>query len=524
VAPLTPSTQTFTSGLASNYAVTYANGTLTITQRPITVQANDRTRYYGYANPTSGPVTLTAGTLANSDALGNASLSSTASATAAAGTTAPLTPSAQTFSSGSAGNYAITYANGTLTVTPAPLTVTANGDSRTYSGAAYGGGNGVTYAGFMNGETASVLGGTLGYGGSSQGAVNAGSYAITPQGLTAGNYAITFVNGSLVINPAPLTVTANDASRMFDGTAYSGGNGVAYSGFVNGETSAVLGGALSYGGSSQGAVNAGSYVITPQGLTAGNYLITYVNGALSISQRPITVRANDQSRTYGAANPATGAVTVTTGSLAAGDALGTATVSSTATATTAAGTAAPLTPSGQSFTTGLAANYAITYSNGTLTIAPAPLTVTANDDGKTYDGQPYVGGNGVTYAGFVNGETEAVLGGTLSYGGTSQGAVDVGSYLITPQGLTAGNYTISFVDGTLVIEPARSNAATDAVASAMALMAPVFDSGDRVDEEGQPVHEDVGSVERGIAGLNLAVIDSGLRLPPAASGAREPGT
>ncbi len=336
-APLTPSAQTFTSGLAGNYAVTYANGTLTITQRPITVQANDRSRYYGYANPTSGTVTLTGGTLANNDALGTASLSSTATATAAAGQTAPLAPSAQTFTTGSAGNYAITYANGTLTITQAPLSVIANGDSRTYDGAAYSGGNGVTYTGFMNGETSAVLGGALSYGGSSQGAVNAGTYAITPQGLTAGNYAITFVNGALVIGQAPLTVTASDFSRMFDGSPYAGGNGVTYSGFVNGETSAVLGGTLSYGGSSQGATDAGSYVITPQGLTAGNYDITFANGALTISQRPITVRANDAARSYGGANPTSGAVTVTTGTLAAGDALGTATLSSTAVATTAGG-------------------------------------------------------------------------------------------------------------------------------------------------------------------------------------------
>lgn len=57
----------------------------------------------------------------------------------------------------------------------------------------------------------------------------------------------------------------------------------------------------------------------------------------------------------------------------------------------------------------------------------------------------------MTYDGFVNGETEGVLGGPLSFSGTAQGATNAGSYTITPGGLTSDNYAISFVDGTLTI-------------------------------------------------------------------------
>jgi hypothetical protein len=194
-----------------------------------------------------------------------------------------ITPSGLTSS-----NYTITFANGSLTVNTVPLTVTASAASKTYNGLAYSGGNGVGYSGFVNGEGSGVLGGTLAYGGSAQGAVNAGSYAITPSGLTSSNYAITFANGSLTVNTAPLTVTANGFSKIYDGLAYSGGNGVGYSGFVNGETSAVLGGALAYGGSSQGAVNAGSYAITLSGLTSSNYAMTYASGSLSITPATLT--------------------------------------------------------------------------------------------------------------------------------------------------------------------------------------------------------------------------------------------
>jgi len=161
----------------------------------------------------------------------------------------------------------------------------------------------VSYSGFAAGEDSSVLGGTLAYGGSSQGAVNAGSYVITPSGLTSGNYTISYVNGSLTVNRAGLTVTALDVSKTYNGLAYSGGAGVSYSGFAGGEDSSVLGGTLSYGGSSQGAVNAGSYAITPSGLTSGNYTISYVNGNLTVRPATLTYVANPVRLNFGSPIP-----------------------------------------------------------------------------------------------------------------------------------------------------------------------------------------------------------------------------
>ena len=56
---------------------------------------------------------------------------------------------------------------------------------------------------------------------------------------------------SLAVSPAALTVAANNAGKIYDGLAYGGGNGVVFSGFVNGETASVLGGTLSYGGAAR---------------------------------------------------------------------------------------------------------------------------------------------------------------------------------------------------------------------------------------------------------------------------------
>jgi len=261
--------------------------------------------------------------------------------------------------------YDITFVSGSLLISKAALTVTASNDSKTYDGLGYSGGNGMTYSGFVGNDSAASLGGTLSYGGTSQGAVNAGTYSITASGLTSGNYTISYQPGTLTVAQRSITVAASNDSKTYDGLGYSGGNGVTYSGFVGNDSAASLGGTLSYGGTAQGAVNAGTYSITASGLTSGNYTIS--------------------------------------------------------------------------------------YQPGTLTVARRSITVAASNDSKTYDGLGYGGGNGVTYSGFVGNDSAASLGGTLSYGGTAQGAVNAGTYSITASGLTSGNYTISYQPGTLAV-------------------------------------------------------------------------
>jgi hypothetical protein len=107
-----------------------------------------------------------------------------------------------------------------------------------------------------------------------------------------------------------------------------------------------------------------------------------------------------------------------------------------------------ITPSGQT-----SSNYAINYVDATLTINPQPLTITANNVTQTFNTVPYSGANGVTYNGFINGQNSSVLSGSITYGGNSQGAVNVGTYAIIPSGQTSSNYAITYVNGTLTITP-----------------------------------------------------------------------
>ncbi|MBF0506686.1 MAG: filamentous hemagglutinin N-terminal domain-containing protein [Nitrospirae bacterium] len=94
-----------------------------------------------------------------------------------------------------------------------------------------------------------------------------------------------------------VTITANNATA-YSGTAYSGGNGVAYSGLKNGDTSAMLSGTLTYSGNSQGASSAGTYTITPGGITNGlGYNLAFANGTLTISAPPKTTTTTTPTTT-----------------------------------------------------------------------------------------------------------------------------------------------------------------------------------------------------------------------------------
>ena len=121
----------------------------------------------------------------------------------------------------------------TLAVTPAPLTITAENASKIY------GANVPTlvasYTGFVNGETSVSL--------TTQPKLvttgsQVGSYAITASGAVDADYAITYVAGSLNITPAPLTISAENASKIYGANLPT--LSVSFNGLVNGDTSNIL--------------------------------------------------------------------------------------------------------------------------------------------------------------------------------------------------------------------------------------------------------------------------------------------
>lgn len=129
--------------------------------------------------------------------------------------------------------------------------------------------------------------------------VNAGTATITITDKAAGDY---HVSGSFTfpITQKGLTVTAK-ASEITYGDAPAS-DGVTYSGFVEGEdedTDGMFTGTLTYTYNySQFDDVDGAYTITPGGLTATNYAITFTPGTLTVNQKEVALVWSETPLTY----------------------------------------------------------------------------------------------------------------------------------------------------------------------------------------------------------------------------------
>jgi filamentous hemagglutinin family protein len=177
----------------------------------------------------------------------------------------------------------------TADVTQAPLTITANNATKVYGETAVLATSAFTSLGLVNAETIGSV--TLTSPGTVATATVAGNpHLITPSDpvagtFTASNYAINFVDGTLIVTPAPLIVTASNASKVFGQTTTI--SAFTQAGLVNGETIGAVTGTSP--GTAAGATVAGStYPITLTDATGGtftasNYTIAFVGGALTVT-------------------------------------------------------------------------------------------------------------------------------------------------------------------------------------------------------------------------------------------------
>jgi hypothetical protein len=275
-----------------------------------------------------------------------------------------------------------------------------------------------------------------------------GAHTITVRYSGSTGFAASTYSTVMTVKPAPLTITANSTSKTYGQAVTFAGTEFTTEGLVNGDT--VTGVTLTSDGTAAAAPVAGSpYAIVPSapaGSGLSNYTITYKNGALSVNPAPLTITANNASKTYGQAMTFAGTEFTVTGLVTAnGD-----TVTSMTLTSAGAAAAAPVPGSPYAIVPSAAAgsglgNYSITYANGALTVKPAPLVITADPKWKiTGEANPPFT---VSYQGFVLGQDSSVLLGTLTFSLTAT----AGGYAITPGGLTSGNYAITFVSGTLTV-------------------------------------------------------------------------
>ena len=292
---VTNGTLSLTGADAGNYNLLASGNTLTVTQAPLTITADDKAKMYGGTDPVL-TASAGAGQLMSGDTLAGEVtglvLSTQLGALATAGT------HAITAAGGTAANYSITHANGTLTVAKAAaLSVTADDKAKTYGAAdpslTYTVGGTLHYT-----DTASVVSGVL-LSTNTGATATAGTHTITATGGTASNYNVAApVAGTLTVaKAAALTVTADDKAKTYGAAdpslTYTVGGALYYT-----DTASVVSG-VSLVTNTGAAATAGTQAITATGGTASNYNVAApVDGTLTVAKAAaLTVTAHDKAKT-----------------------------------------------------------------------------------------------------------------------------------------------------------------------------------------------------------------------------------
>lgn len=429
-ATFTKGEESFTANIPYNYSIKRAN---------LKAIANNTSKTYGEPNP---DLTISYSGFVNGEdenvLITKPSLATTADKNSAVGTY-PIT-----ISGGKAKNYTLEYEEGVLTVNKASLgiqvmdAIKVYGDENpTFT---------LSYSGLKNDETAPEWITAPQFTTDARKSSDAGQYPITIT-CEPKNYTILTNNsGTLTIERAPLTIKANNVSMDYCGTlptyTYS------YSGFVNGDDEKVLTSNPTMETDITQTSNVGTYVITPCGATAKNYVMTYIAGELTVKPITLIVKANNASRLYGDDNPDfeltyTGFVNNETK-----DVLNTEpTASTTATVKSYAGTY-DISVSG-----GKALNYTFSYKSGQLTITSRNLNAYVGDYERAYgeDNPKFV----ITYEGFVNNDTEKSLNTKPSAKTNATKTSNVGTYDITLSGGYSPNYIFTYGQGKLTIVKAE---------------------------------------------------------------------
>ena len=420
-------------GTVTNEAVTYVDGTLTISKAPLTIGVQNVTITEGDAIPA---FTLTYSGFRNGDTESNAfSTKPTATTKATASSKAGTYPI--TVNGGSATNYALTYTQGTLTIKEKagePVTITANEITMVY-------GDDVPTLTYTS--EGGALNGTPKLSTTATKASPVGTYPIKVERGTVTNGQVTFVDGTLIISKAPLTIGVKDET-ITEGDAIPTFT-LTYNGWRNGDTEAT---AFTRKPTAKTTATSeskpGTYPITITVGTAKNYKITYQEGTLTIKEKPrepVTIIANEITMVYGDEVP------TLTYSTEGGMLNGTPKLSTTATKASPVGTY-PI-----KVERGTVTNGQVTFVDGTLIVSKAPLTIGVKDETITEgDAIPTFT---LTYDGWRNGDTEATAFTRKPKAKTTATSESkAGTYPITITVGTAKNYKITYQEGTLTIEAA----------------------------------------------------------------------
>ena len=267
---------------ADNYEIQYDKSSLTVDKAPLTVAVNNTIKVYGDDNP---KFTLEYSGLKNNET--SPQMASAFDITTDATILSNVGEYDITISGGEAKNYEITnYTNGKLTVTKAPLTVTASNATKVYGDAnpefKY------SYSGAKNNDSESAIFETL----PTMSCVanetsNVGEYEIVFGDASSNNYEISYMSGILSVNKREITVSTKNYTRIYG--AENPNFEILYNGFVNNEDESVLLIKPKAKTNADKDSDVGTYDITIEGGDDDNYSFAYSCGALTIEKANQTI-------------------------------------------------------------------------------------------------------------------------------------------------------------------------------------------------------------------------------------------
>ena len=436
-----------------NYTVTLVtNTTGVITQRALTITAVTNTKTYD-GNTTAAGIPTVTGLQGSDTVTGRTETYNNRNV----GTGKTLSVATYTVNDGNSGlNYTVTLVtNTTGVITHKALTITATGVNKVYDGTTV-----ATVTLSDNRVAGDIL--TTSYASASFADKNVGTgktvsvSGISISGADAGNYTFnTTTSTTADITARALTVTATGVNRVYDGTTVA--TVTLSDNRVAGDILTTIYASASFANKNVGTGKTVSVSgISISGADASNYAFNITASTTAdITPKTLTITAGSLSKTYGDTVTFAGTEFTTVG-LANADTVTSVTLTSAGAAASAtiAGSPYSIVPSA-AVGTGLG-NYTISYVDGSLTVSPKPLTITANNRTKTYGATVAFAGTEFAAGGLVNADT--VTGVTLTSAGAAASATVAGSpYSIVPSaavGTGLSNYTISYVSGSLTVNKA----------------------------------------------------------------------
>ena len=267
---------------AENYEISYEQGHLTVVEADaVVVRAKSYIRQYGDENPVFEFETE------------GAALDGTPEIVCSAVANSPVGSYTIEVKQGSIKNYNVHFESGSLTITKAPLSISAGnytkkqGDAMPVFKA--------SYAGFKNGENESVLTKQPVFSCEANEASAPAEYAVTISGADAENYDISYEQGRLTVTDADaVVVRAKSYSRV-----YGDANPV----FEFETEGTVLDGTPEIVCSADKSSQVGSYTIEVRQGSIKNYNVHFENGSLAITKASLTISAGNYTKKQGDAMP-----------------------------------------------------------------------------------------------------------------------------------------------------------------------------------------------------------------------------